>query len=260
MSAAITTSKKNVGVKVDSVFKSFGLQEVLKGISFEVQPGEMFVIMGPSGSGKSVLLRLLIGLESPDVGDIQIDQESIKDEAVLNKHNFAMVFQSGALLNSLTVEENVGLYLTEHRLMPQQEIKDRVHDSLKMVGLEGKEPLFPNQLSGGMKKRVAIARAMIMEPSLMLYDEPTSELDPVSSVTIADQMRDLHERTNSTSIVVTHDRELAFGMADRIAILIDGKLLAIGTPDEVRKTPNEEVSQFLSVSYNPTQRKSADPH
>lgn len=253
MSTMSSSIKSNVGVQSSDLYKSFGVHEVLKGVSFEVKPGEMFIIMGPSGSGKSVLLKHLIGLETPDSGGVTIDQNSIAEEGVLESYNLAMVFQSGALLSSLTVEENVGLYLSEHRIVSADEIRERVAKTLDMVGLSGKERFYPNQLSGGMKKRVAIARAMIIEPQLMLYDEPTSELDPVIAVTIANQMRDLHERTNATTVVVTHDRELAFGMADRIAILIGGDLLAVGTPDEIRASNDSQVKAFLSASFQPTQ-------
>ncbi len=253
MSTMSSSIKSNVGVQSSDLYKSFGVHEVLKGVSFEVKPGEMFIIMGPSGSGKSVLLKHLIGLETPDSGGVTIDQNSIAEEGVLESYNLAIVFQSGALLSSLTVEENVGLYLSEHRIVSADEIRERVAKTLDMVGLSGKERFYPNQLSGGMKKRVAIARAMIIEPQLMLYDEPTSELDPVIAVTIANQMRDLHERTNATTVVVTHDRELAFGMADRIAILIGGDLLAVGTPDEIRASNDSQVKAFLSASFQPTQ-------
>ena len=253
MSTMSSSIKSNVGVQSSDLYKSFGVHEVLKGVSFEAKPGEMFIIMGPSGSGKSVLLKHLIGLETPDSGGVTIDQNSIAEEGVLESYNLAIVFQSGALLSSLTVEENVGLYLSEHRIVSADEIRERVAKTLDMVGLSGKERFYPNQLSGGMKKRVAIARAMIIEPQLMLYDEPTSELDPVIAVTIANQMRDLHERTNATTVVVTHDRELAFGMADRIAILIGGDLLAVGTPDEIRASNDSQVKAFLSASFQPTQ-------
>ena len=252
MSTLPKPAKANVGVRVESLRKSYGVVEVLKGIKLEVKPGEMFVIMGPSGSGKSVLLKHMIGLEEPDSGSILIDGENIAEEWVLEENHLAMVFQSGALLNSLTVEENVGLYMTEHRLMPPSEIKAKVETSLKQVGLAGKGRFYPGQLSGGMKKRVAIARAMVIEPQLMLYDEPTSELDPLIAVTVTDEIRRLHRRTNATSVVVTHDRDLAFGVADRMAILIGGEVLAIGTPDEVRASDNPQVIEFLTASFKPS--------
>src|SRR6267142_6896316 len=153
-----------VSVKVTGLHKHFGDQEVLKGLDFEVKPGEIFVIMGPSGSGKSVLLKQIIGLEMPDAGEILINGESIHADGVMSKYRMAMVFQSGALLNSLTVGENVGLYLIEHRLKPPEEIARIVAECLEVVGLKDTQDKMPSELSGGMKKRVAIARALVIEP------------------------------------------------------------------------------------------------
>ncbi len=167
---------------------------MLKGLDFEVKPGEIFVIMGPSGSGKSVLLKHIIGLEEPDAGEILIDGKSIQSPEVMENYRLAMVFQSGALLNSLTVGENVGLYLTEHRLKPPEEIARIVAEKLEVVGLKGQEEKMPSELSGGMKKRVAIARALVIEPQLILYDEPTSELDPMSAVVIGEEILNLKQR------------------------------------------------------------------
>jgi len=237
------------GVIVRGLRKSFEGQEVLKGVDFEVRPGEIFVLMGPSGSGKSVLLRHIIGLEPPDAGEILVGGESIQAEGVMDRHHLAMVFQSGALLNSLTVGENVGLYLSEHRLKPEAEIARIVSQKLDAVGLTGTEDKMPTELSGGMKKRAAIARALISEPHLILYDEPTSELDPVSAVVIAEEIAKLNERTGVTSLVVSHDRDLAFGLADRIAVIFDGRILAIGTPDEIRHLPDPAIRNFLNANF-----------
>jgi phospholipid/cholesterol/gamma-HCH transport system ATP-binding protein len=234
-----------VGVEVRGLKKSFNRQEVLKGLDFKVEPGEIFVIMGPSGSGKSVLLKQIIGLELPDEGEILINGESIQSPDVMDKYRMAMVFQSGALLNSLTVAENVGLYLYEHRLKKPDEIARIVAENLDIVGLKGTEEKMPSELSGGMKKRVAIARALIVEPQLILYDEPTSELDPVSAMVIGEEILKLNERSHVTSIVVSHDRDLAFGVADRIAVIIEGSIVAIGTPDEVKSKPDPLVQKFL---------------
>src|SRR6201985_2838128 len=182
-----------VGLVVRGLRRSFDGQEVLKGVDFEVKPGEIFVIMGPSGSGKSVLLKHLIGLEEPDAGEILINGEKVAAPEVAAKYRMALVFQSGALLNSLTVGENVGLYLTEHRLKSPGEIQKIVAEKLADVGLKDVVDKMPSDLSGGMKKRVALARALVIEPQLILYDEPTSELDPVSSVVVGDEILHLNE-------------------------------------------------------------------
>src|SRR2546422_2752916 len=229
-----TPTRQGVRVTVRGLRRSFDREPVLKGLNFDVDRGEMFVVMGPSGSGKSVLLKHIIGLEIPDEGEILIEGESIQSPGVMDKYRMAMVFQSGALLNSLTVGENVGLYLSEHRLKPPEEITRIVADSLELVGLKGTENKMPSELSGGMKKRVAIARALVIEPQLILYDEPTSELDPLSAVVIGEEIVNLQERIHVTSLVVSHDRDLAFGVAVWIFLIKDGRNLTIGTPGEVK--------------------------
>lgn len=240
-----SNQSQSVRVEIRNLRKSFGTQEVLKGISFTVERGEIFVIMGPSGSGKSVLLRHIIGLNNPGSGEILIEGNSIANPDVLGKYRMSMVFQSGALLNSLSVGENVGLYLSEHRLKTPDEIRKVVSNALEIVGLKGLENKLPSELSGGMKKRVAIARALVVEPQLILYDEPTSELDPLMTVVIGEEILRLREETHSTSIVVTHDRDLAFGVADRMAILNDGEILFCGTPAEVKAHPHPLIQKFL---------------
>jgi phospholipid/cholesterol/gamma-HCH transport system ATP-binding protein len=243
-------NQQGVGVRVRGLRKSFDGHEVLQGLDFDVQPGEIFVIMGPSGSGKTVLLKHLIGLEEPDAGEILIDGQPIQSPEVMSKYRMAMVFQSGALLNSLTVGENVGLYLSEHRLKPPEEIARIVAEKLEVVGLKNTEEKMPSELSGGMKKRVAIARALVSEPQLILYDEPTSELDPLSAVVIAEEIVNLKQRIGVTSLVVSHDRDLAFGVADRIAVINEGRILTIGAPDEVKRSPDPLVQQFLHADFN----------
>jgi ABC-type transport system involved in resistance to organic solvents, ATPase component len=238
-----------VSVEVRGLRRSFGAQEVLKGIDFTVKPGEVFVIMGPSGSGKSVLLRHIIGLEEPQAGEILINGKPIGSPEVMDNYRMAMVFQSGALLNSLTVGENVGLYLAEHGLKSPDEISQIVAEKLEAVGLKGTENKMPSELSGGMKKRVAIARALVIEPQLILYDEPTSELDPLSAVVIGEEIRDLNDRIHVTSLVVSHDRDLAFGVADRIAVINEGRIIAMGTPDEVKGNPDPLIRKFLHADF-----------
>jgi phospholipid/cholesterol/gamma-HCH transport system ATP-binding protein len=254
---AATSTPQGVRVTVRGLRRSFDGQPVLKGLNFEVERGEIFVVMGPSGSGKSVLLRHIIGLETPDEGEILIEGESIQSPGVMDKYRMAMVFQSGALFNSLTVGENVGLYLYEHQLKSPDEIARIVKEKLEIVGLKGQEDRNPSDLSGGMKKRVAIARALVIEPQLILYDEPTSELDPVIAVTIGEEILKLNRRIHVTSIVVTHERDLAFGIADRLALMSDGQILAVGAPDEVKNNPHPLIQEFLTAKFNHNMEKTS---
>jgi phospholipid/cholesterol/gamma-HCH transport system ATP-binding protein len=248
-----TSAPKPQGVRlfVRGLHKSYLGVEVLKGIDFEVKPGEIFVIMGPSGGGKSVLLKQIIGLEVPDRGEILIDGQPILSPDITTRYRVAMVFQSGALLTSMTVGENVGFYLAQHHLKTPAEIAEIVARDLDQVGLKGTEDKMPDELSGGMRKRVAIARALAVEPQLILYDEPTSELDPVSTMHIAGDIVKLNERTGATTLVVSHDRDLAFGIADRIAMLEDGQIIALGTPGEIRENGDPRVQQFLNARVVP---------
>jgi phospholipid/cholesterol/gamma-HCH transport system ATP-binding protein len=244
------TNTHGVRVHVRGLKKRFGAMTVLHGIDLDIDRGEVFVVMGPSGSGKTMLLKHIIGLEQPDDGDILLEGESVHAPGVMDKYRLAMVFQSSALLNSLSVGDNVGLYLSEHRLKPLAEIKRIVAEKLELVGLEGLEDRMPSELSGGMKKRVAIARALVVEPQLILYDEPTSELDPLMAVTIAEEILALKRRIGVTSIVVTHDRDLAFGVADRMAIIHEGRILFVGTPAEVRQHTHPLIQKFLTAEFN----------
>jgi phospholipid/cholesterol/gamma-HCH transport system ATP-binding protein len=243
---------KNVRVEVRDLRKSFHGVEVLKGISFQVGPGELFVIMGPSGSGKTVLLKHIIGLLKPDTGEILLEGQSIQNPEVRDQYRMAMVFQSSALLTSLTVGENVGLYQSEHQLRPPAEIQALVAQALETVGLKGLEDRSPAELSGGMQKRVAIARALVVEPQLVLFDEPTSELDPLMAVTIGQEILKLNRRTSATSIVVTHDRDLAFAAANRIAMIDEGRIIFIGTPQEVQNSSDPRIQKFVRAELLPT--------
>jgi phospholipid/cholesterol/gamma-HCH transport system ATP-binding protein len=245
------THPESARVEVLDLRKSYAGNEVLKGITFQVNAGELFVIMGPSGSGKSVLLKHIIGLETPDSGQILIEGESIQNPAVRDKYRMAMVFQSSALLTSLTVGENVGLYLSEHQLKPPAEIAAIVARNLETVGLPGLEDRAPSELSGGMQKRVAIARALVVEPQLILFDEPTSELDPIMAVTIGQEIFQLNKRTRATVIVVSHDRDLAFSIADRVAIISEGRIVFIGTPAEVKQNKDPRIREFIHAEISP---------
>jgi len=241
-----------VSVAVRDLHKSFNGDEVLKGISFDVKPGETFVIMGPSGSGKSVLLKHIIGLEEPNSGEILIAGQSLHGSEVLKNYRVAMVFQSGALLKSLTVGENVGLYLTEHRLKDPDEVARIVAEKLEAVGLKGLEDRAPSELSGGMQKRVALARALVIDPQLVLFDEPTSELDPLMSVNIGEQIKLMRDRLHPTILIVTHDRDLAFGIGDRIAMIDEGQIRFIGTPDEIKNSRDPMIQKFIHAELTNT--------
>ncbi|HXB59628.1 MAG TPA: ATP-binding cassette domain-containing protein [Candidatus Acidoferrales bacterium] len=240
-------SPQGVNLSVRGLHMSYNGNEVLKGINLDVNAGEIFVIIGPSGGGKSVLLRQIIGLEEPDQGEVLIEGQPIESPDITRRYRVAMVFQSGALLTSMTVGENVGFYLAQHRLKTPDEIAEIVAKGLQEVGLKGIEDKMPDELSGGMRKRVAIARALVVEPQLILYDEPTSELDPLSSVNISEDIVKLNGRIGATSVVVSHDRELAFGIAHRIAMLDEGRIIATGTPDEMKANPDPRVQQFLNA-------------
>jgi len=234
-----------VRVEVAGLSKSYDTQSVLQDISLTVTPGEIFTIMGPSGSGKSVLLRHIAGLETPTAGTIAINGHDPREPATRDRFALALVFQAGALFNSFTVYENLALYLLEHRICPKGEIRDRVMRVLKILSLEGASLKLPSELSGGMKKRVAVARALVMEPQLILYDEPTSELDPIMSATIAELIATLKEQFAVTTIVVSHDRDLALTISDRVAILHQGRLRAIETPAALRQSPDPVIQDFL---------------
>jgi phospholipid/cholesterol/gamma-HCH transport system ATP-binding protein len=245
---AVPSYQQNTPVQVSIIKlnKSFGGSPVLKDLDLEVKPGETIVVIGKSGEGKSVLLRHIIGLEKPDSGEILINGIDVYDREIRNKYRFAMVFQSSALFNSLTVGENVSLYLREHRVFRNENaMSGIVLNTLSIVGLEGKENVIPSELSGGMKKRVAIARALAMNPDLILFDEPTSELDPITAQTIDDVMLKLRKHLRVTQIIVTHDIDLALYIADRIALLEEGRIVEIDTPEEIARSTNQLVRQFI---------------
>ncbi len=250
MSPLSLSAASGIGVEIHRLSKSFAGQAVLLDIQLEIPAGGIFVLFGPSGSGKSVLLRHIIGLESPDAGEIRLDGEPATDASVRARHRLAMVFQSGGLLNSLTVSENVGLYLAEHRLRTPAEIARIVREKLALVELPPEtDKKYPSELSGGMRKRVAIARALVIDPELVLFDEPTSELDPLVSRTIGREILDLNRRTGATTIIVTHDRDLAFGIADRMAFIAGGRILVQGTPDELRASEDPLLKRFLAADF-----------
>ncbi len=239
------TETAAVGVKLDHLSKNFGSLVVLKDVCLDIEPGEIFVLMGPSGSGKSVLLKHIVGLELPTGGKVTVGGLDAASPATRQEIRMALVFQAGALFNSLTVYDNLALYPREHHIANEAGIREKVMRALQILSLENSAGKFPSELSGGMRKRVAIARALVQEPQLMLYDEPTSELDPIMAATISEIIATLKDEYHVTSIVVSHDRDLALNIGDRVGILMDGKLLVVATPDELRATQDPRVADFL---------------
>lgn len=236
-------------IQIKGLYKAFDVKQVLDGVDLEVRTGETMVIIGTSGCGKSVLLRHIIGLMQPDRGSLTVDGvelNGIKKARLYElRKRFGMLFQGSALFDSLTVEENVGLGLKQHSGLSKEEIRERVEAKLAMVGMAGTGGLMPSELSGGMKKRVGLARALAMDPQYMLYDEPTTGLDPVTADRINDLMAGLQEKLKITSVVVTHDMVSAGRVADRIAMLHQGRIIFCGTPTEIKKSPDERIQRFI---------------
>ncbi|MBJ6750639.1 ABC transporter ATP-binding protein [Geomonas anaerohicana] len=239
---------RGVGIRIEQLNKSFGPNHVLKDVNLEIKAGETFSIIGPSGTGKSVLLKHIVKLETPDSGEIYIDELPIFGEGAkptAHDYRYSMVFQSSALFNSLTVGENVGLWLREKRVCKELQVREIIKQKLEMVGLVGKEELRTSELSGGMKKRVAIARSLAMNPDLILYDEPTAELDPVTTDELANTILKLKESTRNTTVIVTHDLNFALYISDRIAMMHGGSVVEVGTPREIKKSDNPIVRGFI---------------
>jgi len=234
---------------VSNVHKSFGPKKVLKGVNLKIYDGESLVILGPSGCGKSVLLKNIIGLMKPDSGQVIIDGEDITcfDQKRLDalRMRMGMLFQSAALFDSLNVEENIAFGLRRHTKLSSRAIHHLVSEKLELVGLPGTNYLMPSELSGGMRKRVGLARAIAMEPEIILYDEPTTGLDPIMTSAIDELHLSLKERLGVTSIVVTHDLKSAYRVCDRIALHYGGQIVEIGTREEIINSPNPVVQQFI---------------
>jgi len=237
-------------IEFRDIHKYFGDNWVLRGLSLQVNSGETLVVLGRSGCGKSVLLKILLGLLRPDSGQVWFDGVEITNlterELVPVRKQIGMLFQGSALFDSLTVGENVAYWLREHTKLPDEEIAAQVSECLRFVEMEGTEDLMPSQLSGGMRKRVALARAMIARPRVMLYDEPTTGLDPITATTINALIRKTQKELGVTSIVVTHELESAFSVAQRVAVINEGVIVAIGSKEEVKASPNEFVQTFLA--------------
>lgn len=242
----------DVFVELREVAKAFGRKRVLCSASLKIRRGEVIVILGGSGSGKSVTLRHILGLDTPDSGRVIIDGEDITDleeeELYPSRKKFGMLFQSGALFDSMNVFENVAFPLREHTDMEDEEIERMVQEKLDLVDLPGTEKLMPVDLSGGMRKRVGLARAIVLSPQAILYDEPTTGLDPVTAATINDLIVSLQTRLKVTSIVVTHDIQSAFTVGNRIAFLNEGVFEWIGTMEEARVSEHKKLREFLLAS------------
>lgn len=236
-------------IKIVDLHKSFDGHAVLNGVHLEIPKGKVTVILGPSGTGKTVLMRHLIGLTRPDWGHVYLEGVEINtlSEQKLNeiRKRFGMLFQSGALFDSLTVAENVAFPLLEHTSLSPREVDEKVRMKLKLVGLEGAGPKMPAELSGGMRKRVGLARAIALEPEIILYDEPTTGLDPLTTETINQLILDMQRKLAITSVIISHDIESTFAVADRVAMLHDGKILDQGTPEEFRRSSSPFIQEFL---------------
>lgn len=239
-------------IELVGLHKSFGSLRVLRGVNLSVEKGESMTVIGGSGSGKSVILKHIIGLLFPDRGRVIIEGQVLNDldEFGLNemRKKFGMLFQGAALFDSLTVGENVGFGLKQHTKLSDKEIRKITTEKLALVGLKDVEDKMPSELSGGMKKRVGLARAIAMDAAIILYDEPTTGLDPITADAINDLIVDLRKKLGVTSVSITHDMHSAYKISDRIAMLYKGEILETGTPDEIKNTANPIVRQFITGS------------
>lgn len=243
-------------IEIIDLHKSFGNHHVLKGVNLKVEKGESMVVIGGSGSGKSVLLKHIIGILRPDKGNILIDGIDItklnERELYEIRKKFGMLFQMAALFDSLTVWENVGFALIRQKKIKDEDVRKIASEKLRLVGLVNVEDLMPSELSGGMKKRVGLARAIAHEPEILLYDEPTTGLDPIMADAINDLIIEMKNKLSVTSVAITHDMNSAYKIADRIAMLYDGRIIGTGTPDEIKNTEDPIIKQFITGSaYGP---------
>ena len=239
-------------IELCGVNKAFRGNAVLRGVDLAIREGETFTILGGSGSGKSVCLKHMIGLLKPDAGRVIVfgrDISGLAEDSLIDvRKSLSMVFQSAALFDSLNVYENVAYPLREHRSWPERQIAERVASCLEAVGLPNSEALLPAELSGGMRKRVGVARAIALEPRAILYDEPTTGLDPANQNRIGELIVSLQRRLRITSVVVTHELALCFAISNRVALLKDGRIAAVGSSDEIRRSQHPDVVAFLSGS------------
>ncbi len=237
-------------IEIKEVSKNFESRRVLDKVNLTIPSGKTYVIIGRSGCGKSVLLKHIVGILKPDSGEVIINGQDIgkisNKELDTLRLKTGMVFQGGALFDSLTVGENVGFSLIEHGHLNRDDLFDRVEKALAMVDLRGIERLMPSELSGGMKKRVALARAICANPEIILYDEPTTGVDPITADSINELIKNLHDKLKVTSVVVTHDMISAYKIADRIGMLYQGKIIAEGTPQQIQESNHPIVHQFVN--------------
>jgi phospholipid/cholesterol/gamma-HCH transport system ATP-binding protein len=245
-----TSEEQQVLLSVRDLGKSYGEKRVLEGIGFELRRGECLAVMGRSGTGKSVLLRQIIGLEKPDSGSVVFDGSDLtrlrEEELFPARRRMGMLFQSGALFDSMSVFDNVAFPLRKHTDLAPEERAAKVEEKLKMVHLEGAGDKFPSDISGGMRKRAALARSLALDPDLMLYDEPSSGLDPMTSATIASLIRNVEKELGVTSLVITHDLALARRVGDRLAFLSDGRFAFIGDWDAADRSKDKTLADFLA--------------
>lgn len=246
----MTTKQTSVQIEVRDLSKQFADHVVLDKLTLSVNPGEIFVLMGPSGTGKSVFLKLLAGLDRPTAGSIQINGMPLEEVKKRKTFVLGLVFQAGALFNSMSVFDNLALYFREHAICDEEEIARRIDRVLKLLNLESTEHLMPSDLSGGMKKRVALARGLLMQPDVLLFDEPTSELDPITAASIIELIGYVNRTLNITTVVVSHDLTLARSIADHIGVLQNGKIDEIYTKESLSNSKNTFVQNFLNPNIN----------
>src|SRR5258708_4390599 len=245
----VPTSRKRMAIEAIDLVKHFGKQKVLDGVTFGVPEGEITMIMGPSGTGKSVFLRHVVGLMFPDSGDIKVDGHSVPhlstEELLELRQNVGMLFQDGALFSSMNLYDNVAFPLRQHTKKSEKEINDIVYERLREVGLAGADKKYPNELSGGMRKRAGFARALVMQPKILLVDEPDSGLDPVRTALLSELIRQISEKYKCTTIIISHDVNRVRSVADNLAVLYAGKCVAFGSQQEIWGSKDPFIQQFL---------------
>jgi phospholipid/cholesterol/gamma-HCH transport system ATP-binding protein len=243
-------------IEVRDLYKSFNGNQVLKGVSLMMEPGTTTVVLGGSGSGKTVLMKHIMGLFKPDKGEVIVDGENVstmdRQELAKFRTRMGMVFQSAALFDSMTVYDNVSFPLREHTKLPEEEIRTRVKEKLAVVELHGVEEKYPSELSGGMRKRVGLARAIVRDPKIVLYDEPTTGLDPLTTESVDEMIINAREKLGVTSVVISHDIGSAFHIGDVIAMLHDGRIVEMGPPEKLRRSKEPHTRHFLATWFGRT--------